>query len=137
MAMPAKILIVDDHDIVREGIRTLIVRSQPEWKICGEASSGPQAIELVKALKPDLVVLDITMPQMSGLETASQLAKLALGCRILIFTMHDSSRMPIEVRQAGAHGFVLKSQASRDLVRAMKLLLAGETFFGAEAPVLS
>ena len=132
--MPAKILIVDDHDVVREGVRTLIARSQREWEICGEASDGIQAIQLAKELKPDLLVLDITMPKMSGFETASQLAKLGLGCRVLIFTMHNSSRMPIEVRQAGAHGFVLKSQASRDLIRAIERLLAGETFFGADAP---
>lgn len=135
--MPAKILIVDDHEIVREGIRTLISRSHPDWEICGEASNGKQAIEAVKALKPDLVVLDITMPNLSGLEVASQLSKLGLGCRVLIFTMHESSRMPIEVRQAGAHGFVLKSQANRDLIRAIDRLLAGETFFGDEIPLPS
>jgi DNA-binding NarL/FixJ family response regulator len=134
--MAARILIVDDHDIVREGIRTLISRSQRQWEICSEASNGLEALELVKALKPDLVILDIAMPEISGLEIASQISKLRLGCRLLIFTMHDSSRMPIEVCQAGAHGFVLKSQASRDLVHAIERLLAGETFYGAEAPAL-
>jgi DNA-binding NarL/FixJ family response regulator len=131
--MQTRILIADDHDIVREGIRTLISRSRPEWQICGEACNGEQAIEAVKALKPDLIILDITMPKMSGLETSSQIAKLDLDCSVLIFAMHESDRMPIEVRQAGAQGFVLKSQASRDLIRAIDRLLAGETFFGPEA----
>jgi YesN/AraC family two-component response regulator len=81
--MPAKILIVDDHEVVREGIRTLISRSQPGWEICGEASNGPQALDLAKALKPDLVILDITMPGISGFETVSQLSELGLGCRRL------------------------------------------------------
>ena len=127
--MPARILIVDDHEIVREGIRTLITRSRPEWEICGEANNGELAIEAVRTLKPDVAILDITMPKMSGLKAAAEIAKLGLACRILVFTMHDSKRLPIEVRQSGAQGFVLKSQAARDLVRAVDRLLAGETFF--------
>ena len=70
--MTARILIADDHEIVREGIRTLIDRSRPEWDICGEATNGEEAIEAVKSLKPDVVVLDITMPKMSGLEAAPE-----------------------------------------------------------------
>jgi DNA-binding NarL/FixJ family response regulator len=128
--MPARILIADDHEIVREGIRTLITRARPEWEICGEASNGEQAIEAVRNLKPDVVVLDITMPSMSGLEAATGIAKLAVGCRILMFTMHESERLALEVRQAGAQGFVLKSQGARDLIRAVDCLLGGGTFFG-------
>jgi DNA-binding NarL/FixJ family response regulator len=128
--MTARILIVDDHEIVREGIRTLISRSRPEWVICGEASDGERAIEAVKTLKPDAVILDITMPGMSGLRVSSQIAKLGLGCRVLIFTMHESERLSAEVRKAGAQGHVLKSQAARDLIRAIEELLSGGTFFG-------
>jgi YesN/AraC family two-component response regulator len=69
-----KILIVDDHEIVREGIRTLIFRARPEWEICGEASNGEQALAAAQSLQPDVVVLDITMPKLSGLESASQVA---------------------------------------------------------------
>ena len=135
--MAARILIADDHEIVREGIRTLIDRSRPEWEICGEATNGEEAIEAVRTLKPDVVVLDITMPKMSGLEAAPRIAKLGLGCRVLIFTMHDSERLTIEARQAQAQGLVLKSQAARDLIRAIERLLAGGTFFAAEpAPAL-
>ena len=130
--MSARIMIVDDHEIVREGIRTIIGRSRPQWIVCGEASNGEQAIEAVKALKPDVVVLDITMPGISGLEAASQIAKLGLGCRVLVFTMHESERLSTEVRQAGAQGYVRKSQAARDLTRAIEELLYGDTFFGSQ-----
>jgi DNA-binding NarL/FixJ family response regulator len=131
--MPARILVVDDHEIVREGIRTLITRSRRGWEICGEARDGDEAIEAAKTLQPDVVVLDITMPTLSGLEAASQIAGMGLGCRILMFTMHESERLAIEVRQADAQGLVLKSQAARDLIRAIDCLLVGGTFFGSES----
>jgi DNA-binding NarL/FixJ family response regulator len=120
------ILIVDDHEIVRAGIRTLIARSRPGWRICAEAETGEQAIEKARSLRPDIIVLDITMPAMSGLEAASRISALNLGSRILMFTMHESDRLVAEVRAAGAHGLVLKSQASRDLIRAIDRLLAGD-----------
>jgi two-component system, NarL family, response regulator DegU len=101
--MPVRILIVDDHEIVRDGIRTLLSRSRHEWTICGEASNGEEAIEAAKTLKPDVVILDITMPKMSGLEAAPQIARL--GCQVLMFTMHDSERLSVEVRQAEARGW--------------------------------
>ncbi|HEY3972294.1 MAG TPA: response regulator transcription factor [Candidatus Sulfotelmatobacter sp.] len=129
--MPAKILIVDDHEVVREGIRTLITRARPQWEICGEASNAREAIELCRSLKPDVTVLDITMPGMSGLEAASMIC--AFGSRVLMFTMHESEHLAIEVAQAGAQGFVLKSQAGKDLIRAIERLLGGGTFFGSES----
>jgi DNA-binding NarL/FixJ family response regulator len=127
--MTVKILIVDDHEIVREGIRTLLNRSRPQWEICGEAANGQIAIDKVKALKPDIVILDVTMPVMSGLEATPRINRLQLGCRILIFTMHLSDTIVNEVRNAGAQGYVVKSQASRDLILAIDCLLAGGTFF--------
>jgi DNA-binding NarL/FixJ family response regulator len=133
--MATRILLVDDHEIVREGIRTLITRSRPEWEICGEARDGEEALQAVRALKPDVVILDITMPKMSGLEAAPRIAKLGLGCRVLMFTMHDSERLSTEVRQAEAQGLVLKSQAARDLVRAVDRLLDGGTFFSQQQDV--
>jgi DNA-binding NarL/FixJ family response regulator len=130
--MPARILIADDHEIVREGIRNLITKSHRDWEICGEATDGEQAVKAIAALKPDVVVLDITMPKMSGLEAAAQIARLGLHSRVLMFTMHESERLNVEVRQARAQGFVLKSQAARDLIRAVDCLLGGGTFFGSE-----
>jgi len=130
--MKPKVLIVDDHEIVREGIRRLLTGSRPGWEICGEAANGKQAVDSVKTLKPDVVILDITMPGMSGMEAAPHILKLSLGCRILIFTMHYSDRLAAEIRETGAHGYVQKSQAARDLVEAIECVLHGGTFFGDE-----
>jgi DNA-binding NarL/FixJ family response regulator len=127
--MSVRVLIVDDHEIVREGISQLIARSRPEWLICGQASNGEQAIELVQTLTPDVVILDISMPKVNGLQVAAKIAAMQLRCRVLMFTMHESERLARDVRAAGAQGVVLKSQAARDLIRAMDHLLAGETFF--------
>jgi DNA-binding NarL/FixJ family response regulator len=127
--MKAKILVVDDHEIVREGIRRLLTRSRPEWEICGEAASGEQAVGAVEQMRPDVVILDISMPGMGGLEAASRIAKMGLGCRTLIFTMHESNRLDAEIRDIGAQGYVQKSQAARDLVLAIERVLQGETFF--------
>jgi DNA-binding NarL/FixJ family response regulator len=127
--MKPKVLIVDDHEIVREGIRRLLSGSRPDWDIVGEATNGKQAIECIQLLKPDVVVLDITMPGMSGLEVTSHVVKQKLDTRILIFTMHESDRLGMEIRNAGAQGYVQKSQASRDLVEAIECLLRGGTFF--------
>jgi DNA-binding NarL/FixJ family response regulator len=127
--MKARILIVDDHEIVREGIRTLLTRARPQWEICGEATNGQLAIEAVKTLKPDIVILDVTMPVMSGLEAAPRIVALGLGSRVLIFTMHQSETFVSEVRNTGAQGYVVKSQASRDLILAIDSLLSGGTFF--------
>lgn len=129
--MSARILVADDHEIVLEGIRTLLGRSGRDWEICGEARNGREAVEMAHSLKPDLVVLDVTMPVMSGLTAAVQIARSNADCRILIFTMHEAERLGQEVRETGAHGYVLKSQAARDLVRAIDYLLAGENFYGA------
>src|ERR1700719_3478690 len=114
--MTTRILIVDDHEIVREGLRSHLAKSRPDWDICGEATDGDQAVQLTRELKPDIVILDITMPRMSGLEASSRIRKLGLAIPILMFTTHDSERLAIEVREAGAQGYVLKSQAIRYLV---------------------
>jgi DNA-binding NarL/FixJ family response regulator len=129
--MTTRILIVDDHEIVREGLRSHLAKSRPEWDICGEATDGEQAIEFTRELKPDLVILDITMPRMSGLEASSRMRKLGVTIPVLIFTTHDSPRLATEVRDAGAQGYVLKSQTVRYLVQAIDTILAGGTFFGA------
>lgn len=130
--MGPRILIVDDHEIVREGLRNLLSQTRPGWFVCGQASNGEEAIAAVKTLHPDAVILDITMPVMSGLEAASRIAKFDTHCRILIFTMHESERLVTDVRDAGAQGIVLKSQAGKNLIIAIETLLGGGTFFGAQ-----
>ena len=127
--MDASIVIVDDHEIVREGVRNLLARLRPNWEIRGEAASGNEGVQAVKRLRPDVVVLDITMPDGSGLEAAARVTRMGLGCRILIFTMHESAGLEEEIRNSGAHGYVVKSQAARDLVHAIDRLLGGGTFF--------
>ncbi len=129
--MPARILIVDDHEIVRQGIRNILNR-RPEWEVCGEAVNGKEGLEAVKRIEPDLVILDITMPVMNGLEATGHISKLGLNSRVLIFTMHDSERLISDVREAGAQGYVLKSHAARDLIVAIEKILGGGTFFGSD-----
>jgi DNA-binding NarL/FixJ family response regulator len=127
--MSARILIVDDHDVVRQGVSSILSEGS-DWEICGAVGSGEEAIQAAATLKPDLVILDITMPGMSGLEAASRIVAFAPGTRILIFTMHESRLLADNIREAGAHGYVQKSQAARDLVIAVERLLSGDTFFG-------
>jgi DNA-binding NarL/FixJ family response regulator len=133
--MKCRILIADDHEIVRRGIGTFLTSLRPDWEICGEARDGEEAIAAVKRLTPDILVLDITMPGLSGLQAASEISKLDLGCRVLIFTMHESESLSAEVRATGARGYVCKSQAARDLIVAIDSLLGGGTFFGGKAEI--
>src|SRR5205807_5867769 len=125
--MHIKILIVDDHEVVRQGLRT-ILKARPEWEIVGEAANGEEAVQAVMKSKPDVVILDITMPVMSGLEATQEICALNLGSRVLIFTMHDSTSRVKAVRKAGARGYVLKSHAARDLIRAIEALLVCRSF---------
>ena len=131
--MSARILIADDHEVVRQGIRA-ILQTRPDWEICGEAVDGRDAIRLAKELRPDVIIMDITMPVMSGLEASQEIAKLQLPSRVLIFTMHESKSLGPSVRKVGAHGYVVKSRAARDLVDALDRLLAGGTFFDNASP---
>ena len=125
-----KILIVDDHDVVRQGVRSILERSRPGWEICGEASSGAEAVSAAEQLRPDVVVLDISMPKMNGLVAAKLMTKRGLPSAVLIFTMHEYDRLTESVKRAGARGYVQKSQAGRDLVHAIEQLLEGGTFYG-------
>lgn len=128
--MPVRILIVDDHEVVREGVQNIIHKARPEWEICGEAGNGQEAIDAAKRLKPDIILLDITMPRMSGLEAASRISRSGLASKILIFTMHESGQLAGDARRVGARGYVRKSEAARHLVMAIETLLSGGTFFG-------
>lgn len=125
--MAVKILIADDHEIVRQGIRR-VLEVKPEWEICGEASNGQEAVRMAQELSPDIIIMDVTMPVMSGFEAADEISRLPLGSRVLFFTMHDSGSMAGSVRKSGAHGYVVKSRAAQDLVQALERLLTGGTF---------
>ena len=126
--MPVKILIADDHEIVRQGIRR-VLEAKPEWEICGEASNGQEAVRMAQELSPDIIIMDVTMPVMSGFEAADEISRLPVGSRVLFFTMHDAGSMAGSVRKSGAQGYVVKSRAAQDLVQALERLLKGGTFF--------
>jgi DNA-binding NarL/FixJ family response regulator len=130
--MPIQILVVDDHDVVREGVKS-ILRNREDWEVCGEASSGYDAIAKCEKLKPDIVILDITMPGMNGLEAAQKILLSTPRSRVVMFTMHDSTATEQAVRKTGAHGLVLKRHAARDLVKAVETVSHGETFFESES----
>ena len=126
--MPVKILVADDHEIVRRGVRH-ILSSRPDWEVCAEAADGLEALALVKQLRPDVTILDISMPTMNGLDAAREIARLNLPTRVLIFTMHYSQDLQRTFRDHGARGYVLKAHAAQELIKAVETLLRGNTFF--------
>jgi DNA-binding NarL/FixJ family response regulator len=125
---PLQILIADDHEVVRHGVRSLL-QNHEGWEICGEATDGRDAVEKVARLKPDVVILDIGMPNLNGLGAARDILREEPHTKILILTIDESEQVMREVLNAGARGFLLKSDAGRDLVAAVEALQHHRTFF--------
>jgi DNA-binding NarL/FixJ family response regulator len=123
-----RILIADDHEVARRGVRA-ILESHPGWEVSGEANDGREAVERAKELKPNLVLLDIGMPNLNGMEAARQIRATCPATYILILTMHSSRQLIREVLAVGARGFLLKSDAGRDLVTAVEAVQRHGTFF--------
>jgi DNA-binding NarL/FixJ family response regulator len=123
-----RILIADDHEVARKGIRSLL-ESRPGWEVCGEARDGREAVESAAKLRPDVLLLDIGMPNLNGLDATRQILTVIPNARILILTVHDTEQVVREVLAAGARGYVLKSDAGRDLVTAVEALQYRRTFF--------
>ena len=119
--MPVRILVADDHQVVRTGLRALL-ESKTGWQVCAEAANGREAVEKASQLKPDVAVLDIGMPLLNGVEATRQIRKLSPKTEVLILTMHDSELLVQEVLGAGAHGYILKDDADRNLVAAVDAL---------------
>lgn len=126
--MPLRILLADDHALLRRGLRLLLAANNG-WQVCGEADNGRDAIARARELKPDIVVLDISMPQLNGLEAARQIRKELPDAEILFLTIHDSIEMAHEALRAGARGYVLKSDADRDVLSAIEALQQHKAFF--------
>jgi len=132
---PVRILIADDHDVVRQGVRA-VLEGQAGWVVCGEASTGREAVTKAIDLQPDVVVLDISMPELNGLEATRQIRR-AVSAKILILTVHESDQVVTEVLNAGAHGYVLKTDAGRTLVEAICALLRHQEFLTERVHVVS
>jgi len=126
----ARILLADDHELVRRGLISILTAGHPEWEIVAEAATGAEAVERGKALHPDVAVLDLTMPDhMTGFEAAEQLIANVPGIKVLILTMHSSAPILRRLQKSGVKAYLAKSEAPRMLVTAVERILAGEPFF--------
>ncbi len=123
-----RILIADDHEVMRRGVRGLL-ESHDEWAVCGEAFEGKEAVVKSRELRPDLIIMDINMPGLTGIAAAQQIRRENPSAKILFFSVHESSQTVREVMNAGAQGYVAKSRAGHDLVDAVRNVLSGGTFF--------
>lgn len=124
---PATVLLADDHALVRRGVR-LIIDAEPDLMVVVEAGDGAEAVQAARESRPDLAILDISMPRMTGLQAARELSRLMPDLPILILTMHDNEQFFFEALKAGAAGYVLKSVADRDLIAGCRAALRGEPF---------
>jgi DNA-binding NarL/FixJ family response regulator len=127
MTATLRILIVDDHAVVRRGVRALL-ESQPHWEVAGEATTGREAVEAARRLRPDIVVMDLSLPELNGLEAARQILKDLPGTEVLVLTMHHSEELARNALQAGARGYVLKSDADQNLIAAVESLRQHKPF---------
>jgi len=125
--MALRILVVDDHAVVRRGVRSLL-ESQEGWEVCGEATTGRDAVEQSRLLRPDVVVMDLSLPELNGLDATRQILKNAPGTEVLVLTMHQSEELAREVLQAGARGYLLKSDADENLIKAVDSLRQHKPF---------
>jgi DNA-binding NarL/FixJ family response regulator len=126
-----RILLVDDHHVVRRGVAGVIGDARPEWEVCGEASTGREAVAAAASLKPDVVVMDISMPDMNGLEATREILKNNPGTEVLILSVHESDQIVHDVLAAGARGYILKQDAGTDLIAALEAVRQHRLFFTA------
>ena len=125
--MSLRILVVDDHAVVRRGVRSLL-ESHEGWEVCGEATTGRDAVEQSRRLRPDVVVMDLSLPELNGLDATRQILKDAPDTEVLVLTMHHSEELARDVLQAGARGYVLKSDADENLITAVDSLRQHKPF---------
>src|SRR5277367_5865456 len=123
-----RILVADDHDLMRRGIKT-IIESRKGWEICGEALTGVQAVAKAQELKPDVAILDISMPELNGIEAAKKIRKSSEKTEILMLSMHYSDQIIRDVMEAGIRGYIVKSDSHRDLSTALEHLANHKPFY--------
>jgi DNA-binding NarL/FixJ family response regulator len=123
-----RILLADDHDLTRAGLRYMLER-QKDWTVCGEASNGRAAVEIAKLSRPDIAILDMTMPELNGVDTSRQILKSSPNTKVLIYTMHETEQVIVDALDAGASGIVLKSDAGENIVAAVESIAKGRRFF--------
>jgi len=124
-----EILIADDHELVRTGLISILAQSHTEWRVVGNVATGAAAVELGTALRPDVAILDLSMPDLGGLQVAERLLKSVPGIRIIILTVYAAAPILGPLRKAGVHAYLAKNEAPKMLVRAVERVLAGEPFF--------
>ena len=126
-----RIMVVDDHEVVRRGVRALL-EEQAGWKVVAEARDGREALAKADEVRPDVIVMDISIPSLNGLETTRQLLKRDSRIKVLILTMHDSDPIIQSALNSGARGYLLKSDAGKDLVAAVEAVWRNKTFYTAK-----
>jgi DNA-binding NarL/FixJ family response regulator len=122
-----RVLIVDDHAVIRRGVQG-ILSSYPEWELCGEAANGQDAVRLTGELRPEIVIMDVSMPGLNGLEATRIIHEVLPEIKVLLLTLHSSSEFVRTAFRAGARGYVLKSDAQKELVRALDVVLGEGTY---------
>jgi DNA-binding NarL/FixJ family response regulator len=127
----ARILLADDHDVIRRGLKALLLE-RADWEICGEALNGRDAVELARRLQPHIAIVDLTMPGLNGLETTRQICKVSAQTQVLVFTMHYCETLVHDVLEAGARGYLLKTDAERNVITAVERLLHRQPYFSAQ-----
>jgi DNA-binding NarL/FixJ family response regulator len=123
-----RILIADDHDLMRRGVKSLL-QSHPGWEVCAEAHTGREAVSKAEETKPDIVIMDISMPELNGIEAARRVRKVAPNAEVLILSVHYSDQLIREILDAGVRGYMIKSDSDRDLVAAVETLAQHKPFF--------
>ena len=129
--MAFSIVLVDDHQVLRDAIKEILLR-HPDFQVVGEAGSGPEAVDVCGRTDPDLVVMDIGLPGMNGIESTGELARRSPRARVLMLSMYDDEDSVMAAVRAGARGFVLKKACATELVDAMRTVVRGGTYFGAQ-----
>ena len=122
-----RVLIVDDHAFIRRGIQS-ILQSFPEWEVCGEADNGNDAIRLADTLKPEVIIMDVSMPGLNGIEATRSILKISPRAKVVLLTLHESAELVRSAFRAGARGYLLKVDAEQELVKALNIVIGDGSY---------